>query len=294
MKPRAAALLVMLASSLACTGGGGPDPLDTDTPVPDDSGSPAAAGSGLPEGESTWSGDIEVAGTTFPVELSLTNTGGDLHGELSFSIEGFGDGIYSVTGTHEPTAGLIAIAPEDWIEEPDIALELLGLLGTYDPDTQSITGTVADYASASDNTLTGGPAALALVSGGDGSPTTSGAGALGLPTGEARAFSGTMQCTGAQREVEGEMTYDGEGGISGTLTFGNTTLAEQAITFRYTGAHNPSTGGITLVPGLYEDTDHTFVSFFVEGAYDPSGDAFTGEVRQNVGSCPEGLWQVAF
>ncbi len=94
--------------------------------------------------------------------------------------------------------------------------------------------------------------------------------------------------------MAGELTYDGGGSVSGAISFGDPTLAESTNTFAFTGVHNPSTGGLTLIPGLYTQTDAAFATFFVEATYDPSADSFSGEGRINVGSCPDGLWQVGF
>lgn len=257
----------------------------------------ATATNGLPEGDSTWTGTVTVSDRLFPVDVALTNTGGDVVGQVTISDNpdspmGLGTGIYSVTGTHEPVSGRIAMAPLDWIQEPEIQIELVGVSGTYDPASQTLSGTVADYASGTDNTLTGGPAELTLVTG-DGAPTAIGDLGAALPEGE-RAFTGTHQCTGGQREIAGTLTYDGVGDVSGELSFGDLTLADGTSTFAFTGVHNPSTGGLTLVPGLYSENVGTFASFFVEATYDPGADAFTGEGRINVGSCPSDLWNAQF
>ncbi len=183
------ARFVLLSLLLACT----TDKV-SDSASPVDTRVGDSAASGLPEGESTWEGTIEVSGLTFPMTLTLQNTLGDLAGVAAFSDNpdsplGIGTGTYSVTGTHEPENGLVALAPEDWIDPPDIELELLGFSGTYDPSADTLSGTAADYASGSDNTLTGGPTLLTRT-GGDGTPTDFGDAALALPV-DTRPFTGT-------------------------------------------------------------------------------------------------------
>ena len=263
-----------------------------------DSGPGAAAETnGLPEGDSTWEGTIEVSGIVFPFSLELTNSGGDLSGAALFEDHpdtplGFGSGRYTLTGTHEPGSGLVAMAPGEWLDEPDIELELLGFSGVYDADTDAMTGMAADYASGSDNALVGGPASLTRT-GGSGAPTAVGARAAALPT-DTRSFSGTYTCTSSEREVAGELTYDGAGALTGTVSFGDLSLAESTNTFAVTGVHNPSTGGVTLIPGLYSETDRTFATFFVEATYDPAADAFAGGGRVNVGPCPTEAWLASF
>lgn len=236
----------------------------------------------------------------FPFEFAveLTNEGGDLAGvvtvtETSDTNLGFGTGIYSVTGTHEPGSGLVALAPEAWIQTPDLSAELIGYAGTYDPDSGTIVGTTLDYATADANFLTGGPTTLNRDSG-DGEPLDFGDLSKALPT-ATRAFTGSQQCTSGVRETEGELSYDGAGALSGTITYGDFTLAEGPQTFTFTGVHNPSTGGITLVPGLYTvTTDHALKTFFVEATYDPATDRFDGEGRISDGSCPDDYWQAGF
>ena len=282
---------MMTALLTACTG------TKTDTGTINDTGDDTlpAAENGLPTGSSEWEGTLVVSGFEFPATASIDNQGGDLSGTVTFSDNpdtplGFGKGVYSVTGTHDPVSGRVAIAPEDWITPPKVALELLGLSGTYDPDSGTITGMVADYASGSDNSLNGGAATMVVT--GDGEPLGAGDSALALPA-EERAFSGTMQCTGPEREVEGLIRYDGVGDVEGTITFGDPTLDDLHETFEFTGVHNPSTGGVTIVPGLFVAPERTFVSFFVEATFDPDADTLDGGMRQNVGTCPE-LWQAGF
>lgn len=271
-------------------------PSDDPTDDTGGSGGPQAT-RGLPEGSSRWEGAFEAGGMSFAVALDLANSGGDLSGVVTIVDDGitpaqFAGSSYSVTGTHEPFSGRVALAPQDWIEEPSVAVELLGLSAVYDPTSDTLAGTVADYASGVDNNLEGGPGSLSRVSG-DGAPTVEGDLALALPTGST-AFAGTHQCTGSEREIAGTITFDGEGAVSGELSFGDLTLAENAHTFEFTGVHNPSTGGITLVPGLYTETDGAYAAFFVEALLDPQENGFFGEGRVNVGSCPPDLWKAWF
>lgn len=297
-----AALLMMPA----CGGGGGdtedaeaPDGAmqgtpDTDmAPTPDagaDMAPPVEAPSGLPEGESVWRGSAQIAGAAFGMTFTLSNAGGDVTGRVAFATDVIGAGEYGVTGTWSPAAGRLALAPEDWITRPDVEIELLGFIG--DLSAAGLTGRAVDYASAEDNTLRAGATELAFVSG-DGAPTTAGDGARGLPTGEVM-FGGTMQCRGAEREVEGTLDHDGEGRLEGTLTFGDPTLADRPATFEVSGVHNPTTGGITLVPGVYVSEMFQFLTFFVEGSHDPATGDFIGDLRQNTGACPPDLWRVRF
>lgn len=251
---------------------------------------PGETPDGLPEGESTWSGTVEVDGATFGMTFTLTNTAGDVAGRVAFASDAIGDGAYGVTGTWSPTARRLAIAPEDWIARPAVEIELLGFIGDLTED--GLSGRAVDYASAQDNTLRAGAAELRFVSG-DGAPTVPGDGARGLPDG-ALMFTGTMQCRGAERQVEGALDHDGEGRLEGTLTFGDPTLADSPSTFELSGVHNPTTGGITLVPGVYVSDMFQFLTFFVDGTHDPASGDFVGDLRQNTGACPPGLWRTRF
>lgn len=252
---------------------------------------------GLPEGMSTWSGQLEVNGLLFAAEASITNTGGDLQVALTIMDHpdqplGFGEAEFSLTGSHEPGSGLVALAPDNWIVEPPMPIELLGFDGSYDPDAQTLSGMVVDYATGIDNTLTGGPATLALVDG-PGEPTVVGDQAASLANGS-QTFTGQLQCTGPVREVEGELVYDGQGGVSGSLTLGDPGLDTPLGTFAIDGVHNPSTGGITLVPGLWEpNTTHSVLTFFIDGTYDPDTGEFDGDQRTNTAVCPPDQWQTS-
>lgn len=266
-------------------------------PQPAEDAGVGVAPPGLPEGESTWRGSFMVNGLSIATELVLTNAGGDLTGQMTVSDDpeapiGLGRGEYSVSGTYEPTSQRIAIAPNAWSVEPSVMIELLGFLGAYEPERGAMAGTVADYASGDDNTLAGGPGQLLFVSG-DGAPTAAGAGANSLPVGS-RSFTGRYQCGGPEREVTGDLTFDGGGAVSGTVTYGLPTLADGSNTFVFTGVHNPTTGRVTLVPGLYTSSVTSLVAMFVEASYDPTDDAIRGGGRTNVGPCAVQAWDVAF
>ncbi|MFT5681176.1 MAG: hypothetical protein ACI8RZ_002082 [Myxococcota bacterium] len=253
------------------------------------------AENGMPEGVSTWEGTIEASGVLFEVSVEITNTGGNLTAEADFEdteIGYFGPGSYSLTGTHDPESGLFAFAPDDWLELPPHATpELVGFSGTYDPDGDVLTGFADDFASWDDNTLNGGPAELVWVSG-DGAPTTLSSDDLALP--ETISFSGTHQCTGPVRELEGELTYDGSGGIEGSLTFGDPDFSDGSNTLDFTGVHNPDTGRITLIPGLYTDSSRSYLSFFVEAVHDPDAGTLNGEGRTGSGPCVAEGWNASY
>ena len=285
-----ATLLAALLTTVACTD----DKGDTSDPL--ETGEPSTATRGLPEGSSTWSGTMQVSTYTLLFDATITNTGGDLEATATFSDDpeapaGIGTATYTLTGTHEPTSGLVALAPLAWVEEPPSALELLGVTATYDPDTQTMTGLIQDYASGAENSLLGGPFVATLTSG-DGAPTTAGDLGAALSAGT-HTFTGTLQCTSSVREGEGSFSYDGEGAITdGSLVVGDTGVDTPLGTFLFTGVHNPSTGGLTVVPGLWVDPDHDTLTFFVDGTYDPSTGAFEGDQRTNTNACPPATWHM--
>lgn len=281
----AVALLVLLA---ACTG----ETKNTDDTGEDTQG---AAGNGLPEGASTWSGSMEVGPFPFLLNFELENTGGDLVAVATFEDDpnmpaGMGSATYRLTGTHDPVSGRLALAPDRWVGEDRSELELIGATATYDPATQTIRGMIVDYAAGGDNVLYGGEVSATLTSG-DGAPTRVGDGGRALGKGS-RSFAGTLQCTGAVRDVAGAFDYDGQGGMVGTMTIGDTTVDNPLGAFEFTGVHNSTTGGITLVPGLWQDPDHNTLTFFIDGTYDPGSGAFTGDQRTQINACPPGTWNV--
>lgn len=286
-------LASVLTLSVACTGSkdAGHSGETGDTSADTDSG--AEATNGIPEGESTWNGTVEVNGYSFLFDTTIDNDGGDLEATATIADDpdapvGIGTGTFTLTGTHEPNSGLVALAPLDWVVEPDLTIELDGVLATYDPETRTLTGVLQDYASGSDNTLQGGPLSATLVSG-DGEATVEGDRAADLSAGT-HSFTGTVQCTGSERESAGTLDYDGNGAVSGTITLGDTTIDTPLGTFAFTGVFNPSTGGLTLVPGLWDNPTGTTLTFFVDGTYTPGTGAFEGDLRTNTNACPPGTW----
>lgn len=280
--------LAVLAALTACSGEGKStnEPFDPST----------ASGSAMPEGESAWSGTMEVGGQNFLADFELNLTGGDVRGSITFRDDpedpaGFGEGTYDVRGTHEPTSGLLALAPYAWTETPDVESELLGFLGVYDGEAEELVGAIVDYATGVDNFLVGGPARASLVSG-DGEPVAEGDGSAALSEG-ANTFTGTVQCTGPVRDVVLTLDYDGAGAVEGSLTVGDIGVDTPLGTYAVAGVHNPSTGGITLTPGLWTDFDTSVLTFFVHGSFDPSSGAFDGDQLTNVDACPRGTWQAA-
>lgn len=246
---------------------------------------------GLPEGTSTWSGTGEASGITFLLDVEMVNDGGDLSGTVTVTESpefpvGIGTGIYSISGTHEPVSGSVAIAPDSWIQETSIETELLGFIGAYNPETNELSGSLADYATGDDNAVRGGPATLAWTAG-EGEPTEVGDEAQALAADETLAFSGTFTCTTSEREVIAELDYDGIGGVSGTVRFGNLGLDADPHAFAVSGVHNPSTGGLTLVPGTYSQPgEESFLTFFLDGTFDAASGSFVADGRTNQGPCP--------
>lgn len=287
--------LVALVSVGACelhhtSNGDVVDPADTDVA---DTVAPATRG--LPEGVSSWSGQLDVATFTFLAEATLTNSGGDLTATLTISDSpgaplGIGTATYTLSGTHDPGSGLVALAPGNWTVVPPFDIELDGFDGHYDPDTDTLVGVVADYASGSDNSLQGGPATLTRTSG-DGAATAVAAPTKGLTAG-AHTFTGTLQCTGPVRDVSGDLSWDGAGRLTGRMTVGGPDLAAPLGQFDFVGVHNPATGAITLVPKLWIAPDHSTLTFFVDGSYDPSTGRFDGDQRTNTAACPDATWHV--
>lgn len=250
------------------------------------------ASMGLPEGMSTWTGQGEINGLSFGFDVTITNSGGDLTATVRLKDDpgvGIGTPEFALSGTHEPTAGRVALAPNDWIVLPDMDIELIGLEGVYDPEAKALNGMLVDFAKGTENFLLGGPVTLTLVDG-PGEATIRGDEAKSLVVGSQK-FSGQLQCTGPVRETEGELIYDGAGGLTGTLRVGDPGIDTPIGAFTITGVHNPSTGGITLVPGLWIDDQGMSLAFYIDGTYDPGTGSFNGDQWTNLAACPTGTWK---
>jgi hypothetical protein len=161
----------------------------------------------------------------------------------------------------------------------------------YDPEAKVISGMLVDYAAGEDNTLAGGPLTIELVDG-DGEPTVVGDEAAALADGS-QVFVGSMSCTGAARDSETTLVYDGAGGVSGELRLGDPDFVSPLGTFAVTGVHNPSTGGLTLIPGLWLESFDSKLTFFIDGTFDAGSGAFNGDVRTNTSACPPATWESA-
>ena len=276
-------------TSAPTTGTGTAEPT-TGTSTTETGGAPATMG--LPEGVSKWTGQGEIDSLTFGFEVTITNSGGDLTATAKLKDDpgvGIGNPEFALSGTHEPSAGRVALAPNDWIVLPDLDIELIGLEGVYDPEAKALSGMLVDFAKGSEYCLLGGPVTLTLVDG-PGEATIRGDESRSLVVGSQK-FSGQFQCTGPVRETAGELVYDGAGGLTGTLAVGDPGLDTPIGTFTITGVHNPSTGGITLVPGLWIDDQGTLLAFYIDGTFDPMTGSFTGDQWTNTAVCPKGLWK---
>lgn len=263
------------------------------TPNEEDTPKAGTTRNALPGGVSTWEGTVDVGGRTFLATFALTLDGGDVTGDVTFRDDpaapaGFGEGTFAVRGTHAPTSGLLALAPYTWTAEPAVPSELLGFIGSYDAEADALTGTIVDYATGDDNTLMGGPATATRTSG-DGAPVEPGDGANGLADG-AHTLAGTLTCTGPEREVAADLTYDGAGGVEGTLTIGDTAITSPLGTFAFTGVHNPTTGSLTLVPGKWTEYARSVLTFFIHGRYDAATGAYEGDQLSNLDECPRDRW----
>lgn len=285
------ALSLLLAGlALGCGDKGADDTGGADSGGADSGGTVASVG--LPEGQSTWTGTGQVSGVTFLLDLTLDNDGGDLTASVTVADDpdapvGIGSGTYTMEGTHAPESGVMALAPVAWTAEPDIAIEMVGATGSYDIDGGILSGTLRDWASGSDNSLSGGPFELTLVTG-DGEPSAVGDRARALAS--SQTFAGTMQCTGDPRDVEGVLEHDGQGGIIGSMTVGDPGLDSPLGTFSLEGAHNPTTGGITVAPGVWEAPAPDILTFMISGTWDPASGAWTGDQLTNTAACPLGTW----
>ncbi len=257
---------------------------------------PETPSMGLPEGESSWSGVGEMTSGSFLVEVELTNTDGDLEARVTVSDDpeaplGFGQGVYTAIGTHAPASGAFAMAPVGWEVAPAVDIELLGATAVYDPDAGTLTGQLRDWASGIDNTLQGGDLSLTLDSG-EGDPTPVGDEGQSLAVGTS-TFAGTMQCSGAVRDTEGTLSYDGEGGVTGSLTVGDPGVDTPLGSFPFDGVHNPTTGTITIAPQPWDEPAPAPVNFMISGTYDAGAGTWTGDQLTNVAACPPATWDVA-
>jgi len=266
----------------------------TGTPTGTETGTGSSTGDepvtrGLPEGVSTWMGQGEINGAPFEFDVKITNSGGDLTATAKIKDELLGDPEFALSGTHEPTGGRVALAPNDWITSPNLDIQLIGLEGVHDPETKTVTGMLVDFADGVKNTLLGGPVTLTLIDG-PGPATVPGDESKSLVVGSQK-FSGQLQCSGPVRETVGELIYDGAGGLTGTLTVGDPDIDPSLGAFAITGVHNPSTGGITLVPGLWVDGGGAPRAFYVDGTYDPSTGSFNGDQWTHTAACPLGTWK---
>ncbi len=256
----------------------------TDDPVDEPDAEPVS----LPEGESTYEGTMTLLGNEFALDLLLDNDGGDLVGELSFDGAGM-TGTQELTGTLNPVGGRVALAPGEWIQAPAMAIELIGFEGDFDPETGVLDGVVVDYATPQSNELSGGVATLTLTSD-PGTYTAIGDGSRGLAPGE-HAFVGTSYCMAAPRDAELSVSVAADGALDGVVTLGGT---DPLGSFYVTGVHNPTTGGFTLIPGLWEDGQtHNTLTFFVDGDVDGTSGEMVGDVRVNVGGCASATWQLS-
>lgn len=235
------------------------------------------------DAESTWTGTVTYT-SSMDVELGLIDDGGDLLGQVTIST-GDGDRYFYVTGTYDPGSGQLALAPHEW-NGPSGYINLMGFNGRFDPETNTLRGAVTDSSTPNDGGLDGGPFELSLSSGAW-TPTAAGAGAQALDAGSS-SFSGTIYCSSEERLARGELEYDGAGGVTGQITFTDSDFSDNHGTFAVSGVHNPTTGGITLAPGLYVErgtSGQDFLNFWLDGRFDAGQRRFVGDVRNNVGGC---------
>lgn len=286
-------LVLTLVSVMACADKAGDSPSDDSSS--DDSGEVPVAVNGLPEGTSTWSGTGDVQGYSFLVDVTLENDGGDLTGTVTVSDDpdaplGIGTGTYNIEGTHSPDSGVFALGPLNWLVQPNLEIELLGATGLFNPEAGTLSGQLRDYASGSDNSLVAGPFSLTKTSG-DGAATQLGDRANALATGT-QSFSGTTQCTSSVRDVEGTLTYDGQGGVTGSITLGDPGLDNPLGTFPVDGAHNASTGAIMVAPQPWDAPAPSNVNFMVFGVLDGGTGAWDGDMLTNTDACSRDTWHV--
>ncbi|MGB1275334.1 MAG: hypothetical protein ACPG77_06240, partial [Nannocystaceae bacterium] len=103
-------------------------------------------------------------------------------------------------------------------------------------------------------------------------------------------------CSTKTRPVEGSLTYN-DGMVSGTLSFAEEDIADGPITFEVTGVHNPTTGGLTLSPGLWTQTDDVtpaYNTFWWDGVYNANDRILIGDSRNNAPGCIPGQVMLSF
>jgi|GEM_PF-5628613 len=252
-------------------------------PAPDE-------GPGLPEGESTWSGTAEMNSIPLDVTMDITNTGGDLVADVSFENADESplfelSGTFRLAGTHHPASGKVALAPLEWVDGAQ-TIEIVGLTAEYDKEASAITGVLVDYATEADNILRGGQFEVTLNEG-DGAPSVVGDGGSSLEADRPLPFEGISQCSGGVRQMEAELLYENDGGVDGWILVGDPGTDTPLGQFDVTGVHNPTTGRLVLVPGLWEDVGTTnTLTFFVDGVFDADDGSYVGDQRVNIGACP--------
>jgi hypothetical protein len=125
---------------------------------------------------------------------------------------------------------------------------------------------------------------------GDGAPTPVGIGAKALPSTASR--SGTMRCTCNDRARTGGLTQDDAGRVTGSVPLGDPGLDTPLATLEVDGAHNLTTGMITVAPLPWVEPDPSTQNFGVTRAWDPAPGAWGGDVWTDVAACPPGTWSV--
>lgn len=267
----------------ACTDAGQGDDATTDV-----------EGEGLPIGESAWSGTLSLITGPLDVDLSLTNSKGVLGGRLTFH-EGTGDdareGTFAISGVHEPASGRVVLVPGAWISDERVP-RTVGFLGTWDPEAGTMVGEAIGTTSQADGTPIGGPTTFTLVASA-GPLLAPGDGARAMDTGT-NTFLGTFGCVGNPRPIRGTLENDGAGAVVGSFTWAHADLDLPVGTFEVEGVHDPTSGGLALVPGRWVERngDGEYATFFVDVDYDPSHRSLEGDVRNDTGTCQPGLFDV--
>lgn len=275
-------LFLLLPLLAACTD----SDKGSDTPSDEDSGDVPSSGRGLPEGTSEWEGSMVVNGTPIEAGFVLENDGGDLSGTLAFSIQGM-DATFGMSGTLNPYSGLVGLVPTEWVSGGAGIFEMNGFLLTYDPETGTLEGVGVDSASPNDNTFVLGAVTATMVSG-DGAPTEVGSAGKPFPTGT-HTFAGTFKCSTQARPIEGELTVDADGALTGWNTFWEEGGGDPVGTHGLRGVYNPDTGAITMLPDVYTEMDgvHNYSTSYRDGSFDPDSGVITATVRNWAGGCED-------